>query len=221
MATGKFIAYYRVSTAKQGASGLGLEAQRQAVMDYLNGGEWELLAEYTEIESGKKNDRPQLARALKAAKKVGAVLIIAKLDRLARNVAFIANLMEAGVDFVACDMPTASRMVLHVMAAFAEEEARRISERTRAALQVAKARGKALGGRRSPGQYEASAATRIASADLLAANVRPVISSIQASGITSYAAIADALNNRGIQTPRGGQWHASSVRNVVLRSAQA
>lgn len=218
MATSKFIAYYRVSTEKQGKSGLGLEAQRLAVLEYLNVGQWELLAEYIEIESGKRNDRPQLSLALKAAKKAGAVLIIAKLDRLARNVAFIANLMEAGVDFVACDMPTASRMVLHVMAAFAEEEARRISERTRAALQVAKARGKTLGGRRTASQYEASATTRIAAAGRHAENVRPVISSIQQSGITSYAAIAEALNNRGIRTGRGGAWYAESVRRVMLRS---
>ncbi|BAE53318.1 recombinase family protein [Paramagnetospirillum magneticum] len=221
MATGKFIAYYRVSTDKQGKSGLGLEAQQAAVRAYLNGGDWDLLAEYTEIESGKRADRPQLAQALKAAKKAGAVLVIAKLDRLARNVAFIANMMEAGVDFVACDNPHANRLTLHILAAVAEDEARRISERTVAALQAAKARGKALGGRRTEGQYEASSATRMAAADLLAANVRPIISSIQASGVTSYAAIADVLNTRGIKTARGGQWHASSVRNVVLRSAQA
>lgn len=218
MASGKFIAYYRVSTDKQGKSGLGLEAQRQAVLAHLNGGDWELLGEYTEIESGKRADRPQLAQALKAAKKAGATLIIAKLDRLARNVAFIANLMEAGVDFVAVDNPHANRLTLHILAAVAEDEARRISERTKAALAAAKARGTALGGRRTAGQYEASVATRIAAADQHAANVKPIIADIQRKGVTSYAAIADALNSRGIRTARGGSWHGSSVRNILMRT---
>ncbi|EME70459.1 site-specific recombinase [Paramagnetospirillum caucaseum] len=218
MANGKFISYFRVSTEKQGKSGLGLEAQRQAVMGFLNGGEWELLAEYVEIESGKRNDRPQLTLALKAARKAGAVLIVAKLDRLARNVAFVSNLMEAGVDFVAVDNPHANRLTLHILAAVAEDEARRTSERTRAALAACKARGKTLGGRRTEGQYEASAATRIAAADLLAANVRPIISDIQRAGIVGYGALATALNSRGIKTARGGSWHAESVRRVMLRT---
>jgi len=124
MATGKFVAYYRVSTDKQGKSGLGLEAQRAAVLGYLNGGAWELVEEFTEVESGKKNDRPQLAAALAAAKKAKATLIIAKLDRLARNVAFVANVMESGVDFIAVDNPHANKLTVHILAAVAEHSAR-------------------------------------------------------------------------------------------------
>lgn len=217
MVTGKFIAYYRVSTEKQGKSGLGLEAQRQAVLDYLNGGDWSLLAEFTEIESGRRSDRPQLAQAIKEAKRQRATLIIAKLDRLARNVAFVSNLMEAGCDFIAVDNPNANRLTLHILAAVAEDEARRTSERTKAALAAAKARGKTLGGRRTHDQYARSVATRIAAADQHAANVRPVIADIQRTGIVGYAAIAQALNARGIATARGGLWHAESVRRVLLR----
>jgi DNA invertase Pin-like site-specific DNA recombinase len=139
-----FVTYLRVSTDRQGKSGLGLEAQRAAVADHV-AGKGEIAAEYVEIESGKKNDRPQLACALAEAKRIGAVLLIAKLDRLARNVAFIANLLEAGVEIAAADMPEANRFLLHVMAAVAEHEAQAISDRTRAALAAAKARGVALG----------------------------------------------------------------------------
>src|SRR3954453_7878453 len=116
MASGKWVAYYRVSTQKQGASGLGLEAQRKAVADYLDGGRWNLVDEFTEIESGKRNDRPELAKALAACRRVGATLIIAKLDRLARNVAFVSNLMESGVEFTAVDFPTANRLTIHILA---------------------------------------------------------------------------------------------------------
>ena len=148
MANGRFISYLRVSTAQQGASGLGLEAQRAAVLQYLNGGNWTLVQEVVEIESGKRNDRPALATALRLCKKYRATLVIAKLDRLARNVAFIANLMESGVEFVAVDMPQATKFTVHIMAAVAEQEAEAISRRTRAALEAAKARGRVLGGRR-------------------------------------------------------------------------
>ncbi len=145
MAIGKFIAYLRVSTDKQGHSGLGIEAQRKAVNDYLDGGHWQLLAEHVEIESGKRSDRPQLAAALAHAKATGATIVIAKLDRLARNVAFISNLMESGVEFVAADMPMANRLTVHVLAAVAEHEQKMISQRTKAALAAAKARGTKLG----------------------------------------------------------------------------
>ena len=136
--TGKFVAYYRVSTQRQGRSGLGLEAQQTAVRDYLNGGDWRLVAELTEVESGKRSDRPKLVEALKLCRLHGATLIIAKLDRLARNVAFVSNLMEAGVEFHAVDFPQANRLTIHILAAVAEHEARAISERTRAALASAK-----------------------------------------------------------------------------------
>src|SRR5579862_1273650 len=148
MANGKFISYLRVSTAQQGASGLGLEAQRAAVLSYLNGGKWSLVQEVVEVESGKRADRPALATALRLCKKHRATLVIAKLDRLARNVAFIANLVESGVEFVAVDMSQANKFTVHIMAAVAEQEAEAISKRTRAALAAAKARGTQLGGRR-------------------------------------------------------------------------
>jgi DNA invertase Pin-like site-specific DNA recombinase len=144
----KFVSYLRVSTARQGISGLGLEAQRASVAGYLNGGDWTLVQEVLEVESGKRNDRPALAEALKLCRKHKATLVIAKLDRLARNVAFISNLMESGVEFIAVDMPQANRFVVHIMAAVAEQEADAISKRTKAALQAAKERGTKLGGRR-------------------------------------------------------------------------
>src|SRR5258708_2007073 len=147
MANGKFVSYLRVSTARQGASGLGLEAQRAAVTGYLNGGEWTLVQELVEVESGKRNDRSVLAEALRLCRKHKATLVIAKLDRLARNVAFISNLMKSGVEFVAVDMPSANRFVVHILAAVAEQEAEAISKRTKAALAAAKARGTQLGGR--------------------------------------------------------------------------
>jgi DNA invertase Pin-like site-specific DNA recombinase len=144
MSDGRFVAYYRVSTEKQGRSGLGIDAQRHAVQNYLNGGAWKLLAEFTEIESGKRSDRPKLIEAIKLARKDRATLLIAKLDRLARNVAFIANLMEAGVEFVAVDMPHANRLTVHILSAVAEHERELISQRTKAALAAAKERGGGL-----------------------------------------------------------------------------
>jgi len=145
---GKFVAYYRVSTDQQGASGLGLEAQRSAVATYLDGGPWRLVAEHTEVESGKRADRPELAKALLACRKHKAKLIIAKLDRLSRNLAFIATLMDSGVEFVAVDNPHANKLTIHILAAVAQHEREAISERTKAALAAAKARGKKLGGPR-------------------------------------------------------------------------
>jgi DNA invertase Pin-like site-specific DNA recombinase len=144
--TGNFVAYYRVSTERQGRSGLGLEAQQKAVRDHLNGGDWKLVGEFTEVESGKRSDRPKLAEALKACRVRGATLIIAKLDRLARNVHFVSGLMESGVEFTAVDFPQANRLAVHILAAVAEHEAKMISERTKAALAAAKARGVKLGG---------------------------------------------------------------------------
>jgi DNA invertase Pin-like site-specific DNA recombinase len=141
---GRFVAYHRVSTARQGESGLGLEAQRQANLTYLNGGAWEMVGEFVEVESGKNSDRKQLAAALEACRKHKAKLVIAKLDRLSRNLAFIATLMESGVEFIAVDNPHANKLTVHILAAVAQHEREMISERTRAALQAAKARGKVL-----------------------------------------------------------------------------
>lgn len=219
-----YVTYLRVSTDRQGKSGLGLEAQRKAVADHV-AGKGEIAAEFVEIESGKKNDRPQLARALAEAKRIGAVLLIAKLDRLARNVAFIANLLEAGVEIAAADMPEANRFLLHVMAAVAEHEARMISDRTRAALAAAKARGVTLGWAipaRIEGQRQAAqkgAVHNAQKADQHAANVLPIIRQIAARD-ASLRQIADELNDRGIKTARGGLWYAATVRNIMARDTQ-
>ncbi|WP_420239340.1 recombinase family protein [Telmatobacter bradus] len=225
MATGKFVSYLRVSTIRQGRSGLGLEAQRAAVTGYLNGGDWALLEEVVEVESGKRNDRPELARALALCRIHGAKLLIAKLDRLARNVAFIANLMEAGVEFEAVDLPQANRLTLHVMAALAEHEAKAISDRTKAALGAAKARGKQLGGRRwaiesvaSKGN-EASAKVRLDQTCKRAADLTPIIQTIQAEGAASLRQIASGLNRRGISTARGGQWSAVQVQRILAHNS--
>ena len=223
MAEGKFVAYYRVSTEKQGRSGLGLEAQRKAVEDYLNGGNWHIATEVVEIESGKRNDRPKLAEALRLCRLHGAVLIIAKLDRLARNVAFISNLMESGVEFTAVDFPQANRLTVHILAAVAEHEREMISQRTKAALAAAKARGTRLGGDRGNLRTVGdkgraiSRVVRIKKAADRTADLSPIITEIRASGATSLGKIAKALNERGIRTPRGSEWQAVQVKRVLER----
>lgn len=218
MSAARYIAYYRVSTDKQGRSGLGLEAQRSAVVDYLNGGNWELVEEYTEVESGKKDDRPQLAKALAACRKHKAKLVIARLDRLSRNAAFIGNMMESNVEFVAVDFPSASRLTLHILAAVADYEREAISTRTKAALAAKKAQGVKLGGPRlDVASVEGVKAVK-AKANQFAANVLPIVRSIEASGITTFDGIAEALNARGVRTARGGQWYGTTVRNIVVRS---
>ena len=213
---GRFIAYYRVSTAQQGKSGLGLEAQREAVRGYLNGGKWELLNEFTEVESGKRSNRPQLQAALAMCKKRKATLVIAKLDRLARNLHFISGLMESKIDFVAADMPSANRMTVQIMAVFAEEEARAISARTKAALASAKARGVTLGRNGA-----VLGAENHAKAMDTAESLRSVVAALKADGFKTPAAIADALNERGIATPRGKQWHRTSVIRLLSRMPDA
>ena len=223
MATGKFISYLRVSTQRQGKSGLGLEAQRQAVADYLNGGRWKLVQEVIEIESGKRKDRPELLRALAMCRVHGARLLIAKLDRLARNVAFIANLMEAGVEFEAVDLPQANKLTLHVMAALAEHEAAAISARTKAALAAAKARGTQLGGYRweidkvARKGNRASAKVRSETANKRAQDSLPMIEAIRGEGNTTLRQIAEALNQRGITTARGSEWTATQVHRILQR----
>lgn len=195
MASGRFIAYYRASTVRQGRSGLGLEAQRAAVREYLNGGRWSLIEEVTEIESGRRSDRPQLARALAACRVRNATLIIAKLDRLARNVAFIANLMDSRVDFVAADMPQANRLTVHVLAAIAEHEAAAISTRTKDALARAKARGKILGGDRGnlPAVAKAGAKASIEARRAIAAtraqDLSAVVADLRSEGTRRCASL--------------------------------
>jgi DNA invertase Pin-like site-specific DNA recombinase len=214
---GRFVAYYRVSTDKQGESGLGLDAQRQAVMNYLNGGPWKLVAEHTEVESGKRNARPELQKALAACRRHKAKLCIAKLDRLSRNLAFIATLMDSGVEFVATDNPHANKLTIHILAAVAEHEREAISERTKAALAAAKARGKKLGGPRLAAARRASIKARSDAADAFAANVRPIIKEIQASGVSSLRGVARALTARGVPTARGGSWSDVQVAAVLRR----
>jgi len=218
---GKWVAYYRVSTDRQGESGLGLDAQRKAVEDHLNGGKWTLAAEFTEIESGKRTDnRPELAAALAACKKLKAKLIVAKLDRLSRNVGFISALMDSGVEFVAADMPHANKMTLQVLAVFAEHERDLISARTKAALAAAKQRGVKLGGPNIAEAAKLGAARNKTNADQFAANTLPVIREIQASGVTTLRGVARALTARGVPSARGTPWSPVAVSNVLKRSME-
>lgn len=224
MAEGKFVAYYRVSTDRQGRSGLGLDAQRSAVTGFLNGGNWSLVAEYVEVESGKRADRPQLAAAIAACRVHGAQLVIAKLDRLARNVAFVSALMEAGVEFIAVDMPLANRLTVHVLAAVAEHEAAMISTRTKAALAEARRRGVKLG---NPGNLSNADAGRVrsaqvrgAAADRRATDLAPVLRELHGQGL-SLRRIAAELVARGIASPRGGAWTAAGVQRVLDRAGVA
>jgi DNA invertase Pin-like site-specific DNA recombinase len=224
----RYIAYFRVSTDKQGHSGLGLDAQRAAVQAYLTQGAWTLQAEFTEVESGRRADRPVLARALAACRAQGAILVIAKLDRLARNVAFISNLMDSGVEFVAVDFPQANRLTLHILAAVAEHERDMISARTKAALVAAKARGVKLGGS-APLTEEQRAAGRVvaktvktAKAAARAADLLPIIHDIRADGITSATGIAKVLNARGVPPPSGrGAWQNVTVQRVLATASKA
>lgn len=224
MAKGKFVAYYRVSTAKQGQSGLGLEAQREAVRNHLNGGDWHLIGEFVEVESGKRSDRPKLHAALRLCRSTKATLVVAKLDRLARNVAFVSALMEAKVKFVCVDMPDANNLTVHILAAVAEAEAAMISARTKAALAAAKARGtKQIGGQRGDFRIKSVAAkghaaglkVRQAKAAERKADWMPVIEDITASGVVTLLGIAAELNARGFTTARGGKWTATAVSRVV------
>jgi DNA invertase Pin-like site-specific DNA recombinase len=219
MASGTYIAYYRVSTQKQGRSGLGLEAQQEAVRTFLNGGNWSLASEIVEVESGKRSDRPKLAEALRLCRLHGATLIIAKLDRLARNVAFVSAIMESGVEFVAADFPQANRLTIHILAAVAEHEAKAISDRTKAALAAAKARGTKLGGYRGVKVDSAAGrAARAAKASDRAADLAPILADLRSAGVTSLAAIAKALTEKGIPTAKGGtEWQAVQVKRVMDR----
>ena len=219
MATARFIAYYRVSTQQQGRSGLGLDAQRQAVAAYLNGGPWQLVAEFTEIETGKGSNaldrRPKLREALEACRKHKATLLIAKLDRLARNVHFITGLIESGTDFVAADMPNANKVMLQMHAVMSEWERDQISARTKAALAQARARGVVLGaaGARNLAEHRA---TRTRDADAFAARLRGVFEGFELRGLSQRQMVAE-LNALGITTPRGGEWQLKQVQRVRAR----
>ncbi len=224
------IAYYRVSTRKQGESGLGLEAQRAAVQAHAKMTGERIITEFTEVESGKRSDRPILAAALAQARRGKATLAIAKLDRLARNVAFLSAMMEAGVDFVACDNPTANKLTIHILAAVAEDEARRISERTKAALAAARARGVRLGSARL-GHWSRHEVERLAGAqrgnkrsavvrrERAIAAVGDLIPEMRRRRVAgeSFAAIATVLNTAGQRTSTDSAWTAMSVKRALDR----
>ena len=235
MATGRFISYLRVSTDRQGKSGLGIEAQREAVDRYLNGGRWELVKEYVEVESGKDDHRPKLAAALAHAKALKARLIVAKLDRLSRDVAFIATLQNSAVKFVVADNPEANELTIHILAAVAQHERKMIGDRTRAALAVARERVKRKGqrnhpevkrlgnplgaktfGGRKPSNNAAAAAVR-AKAQEQAIGLRAVVDDIREAGINSFRGITAELNRRAVPAPRGTVWHKSAVERLLAR----
>jgi len=222
---GNFIAYYRVSTDRQGRSGLGLEAQREAVRTFLNGGNWRLLGSYTEVETGKNNDRPQLAKALERCRITGATLVVGKLDRLARNARFLLSVVEGSGDggVIFCDLPQVpggpvGKFLVTQMAAVAELEAGLISQRTKAALAAAKARGAVLGGWRGGPKIAPALGTeaRQQHADAFAAGISPMVAEMRERGL-SLRQIGAELTERGIRTPRGGVWAAAAVRAVLLR----
>jgi DNA invertase Pin-like site-specific DNA recombinase len=208
----QFVTYYRVSTDRQGRSGLGLDAQREAVAQFLTARGATAVTEFVEVESGGRDDRPQLRDALAACQRSKAILLIAKLDRLARSVAFIANLMDSKIEFVACDMPHASRLVLHVMAAFAEHERQIIGERTKAALAAAKARGVRLGA-----QGAVLAEQRKAEATAYALEVHNAFRAAMIGGARTTREIALRLNRGGLPSREGGRWHPGSVGRVLRR----
>lgn len=212
-----FVGYYRVSTTAQGKSGLGLEAQREAVLGYVKSVGGDLVDEYMEIESGSVSTRAKLAAALKKCRQIKAMLVIAKLDRLARNVYFISQLIESRVEFVAADMPTANKLTVHIIAAMAEYERDAISQRTKDALRAAKARGTVLGNPDVAALSKVGVKRKKEIADSFAETVYPKIEQLRAGGVTSLARIAALLEANGVKTPRGGQWWATSVGNALKR----
>ena len=230
MPQGRFISYLRVSTDKQGQSGLGLEAQRKAVADYLNGGDWELVDEVVEVESGKNNKRPKLDEAINLCRAYNATLVVAKMDRLARDAHFLLGLQKAGVPFIAADNPQANELTVGILALVAEQERVAISKRTKDALAAAKARGQVLGaydkedkskfiGRIGTAEDTAKARqARSEKATQKAQNLKYVFDRINADGSLSLAAMARKLNAEGIPTPSGrGQWQAVTVSRVMNR----
>ena len=217
----KFVGYYRVSTQKQGRSGLGLEAQREHIAGYIRSVNGMFCAEFTEVESGKRKDRPQLSAALAQCRLHGATLIVAKLDRLARNVAFVSNLMEWGCEFCAVDFPQANRFMIHLLAAVGEYEAKLISDRTKAALRSAKRRGVKLGGDRGNILQVQRKGSRIGNAIRTAKSkqrtndLRPIVADIQAIGAGSLREMAAQLTAPGIRTARGCEWSPTAVMRVL------
>ncbi|WP_338241610.1 recombinase family protein [Aurantiacibacter hainanensis] len=217
-----FVAYARVSTAKQGRSGLGLDAQEQAIRAFVGPGDNLLAPTYVEVESGKRNNRPELAKALAHAKLTGATLLVAKLDRLARNVRFLHTVLESGVEVAFCDLPQVKgamgRFIINQMAGVAELEAGLISERTKAALSAAKARGVQLGGYRGGRKVDPAhgLAERQRRAAEFVERVSPAITEARQEGAKSLREIASYLTEQGVKTRRGGPWDAAKVRQVIL-----
>lgn len=220
------VSYRRVSTGKKGRSGLGLEAQQNAVQGYISTSNSVLIAEFTEIESGRRVDRPELQKALELCRRRRATLVIAKLDRLARNVAFVSSLLEGKVKFVAVDMLEADVTFLQMAAVFGEWEARRVSERTKAALAASKARGKLLGWSMPSRILEQKIASQRGAnrnrelTRQFAANILPIIQNIQGLGMHSFAEIATTLNERGVRTARDRKWYSGTVRRLLARTSE-
>jgi DNA invertase Pin-like site-specific DNA recombinase len=217
------VAYIRVSTSQQGRSGLGIEAQREALSRFAKDADFEIAAEFVEVETGKGSDaldrRPQLAGALAKARTLKCSVAVAKLDRLSRDVHFISGLMAHRVPFVVSELgPDVDPFVLHLYAALAEKERALISGRTKSALAAAKAKGVKLGNPHIEAARDNAVAAIKAEADRAAGNVLPIIAEIRKSGASTLRTIADALNARGVATPRGGRWHAMSVRNAMARA---
>ena len=220
----KAVAYYRVSTRKQSASGLGLDAQRHAVEELCRARKLELVAPpFEEIESGKRDDRPELMKALDRCKVTGATLVVAKLDRLSRSVAFLAALQDSGAKFIAADMPEANELTVHILAAVAQAERKAISTRTREALQAAKARGQRLGNPNGAAALRRAGPTKTGieaikrNADDHAERLRATVERLQAGGALSHSALAASLNAEGVLTPRAATWHPSSAGNLLRR----
>ena len=225
MAQGNFIAYYRVSTTKQGINGLGIDSQKETVQNFLNGGSWKLLDEFTEVESGKKNDRPQLLKAIKLCQLKNAKLVVSKLDRLSRDIHFITSLQKSGIKFVVAENPDMNELTVHIFAAMAQHERKLISKRTKDALLQAKKRGVKLGNPAilSGGQIKGSGDTTLARsaktdiANDFAHNMKDIINDIVTSGRISLRGIASELNNRNFQTRRHKAWTANAVRLTMKR----
>jgi DNA invertase Pin-like site-specific DNA recombinase len=220
----RLVAYERVSTARQGRSGLGLAAQRDAIDAFAATRDAAVIDRFTEVESGRRNDRPELDKALNLARLTGATLVIAKLDRLSRTAAFLLTLQASGVRFLAVDMPEANDLTVGIMALVAQQEREAISRRTKEALAAARARGVKLGNpngaaalRRAGKGAVALRKAVTANADAFAADLAPVLETIRSEGHTTLRAIAAELNKRGIRTRRGGKWHVSNVRNLLAR----
>ena len=225
MADGSFISYLRVSTGKQARSGLGIEAQRNSVTEFLNGGNWKVIKEFVETESGKRNDRPELESALSHCRLHNATLVIAKLDRLSRDAHFLLSLQKAGARFVACDMPHADNFTVGILAMVAQKEREMISSRTTDALAAAKRRGGKLGGNRgnlpsvaAQGAI-ASAAVRTAKAKARSNDLSPIMESLISKGF-SLAGIAKQLNDQSISTARGGKWQATQVARAIAHTTK-